>query len=57
MSQERKLMMYKEVEEALGSALVGATPQTLAALACVYEPSTVCLADTEVGRFVVTLSD
>ena len=41
-------MMYKEVEEALGTAVIGATPQTLAALAWVYEPSTVCLADTEV---------
>lgn len=41
-------MMYKEVEEALGGSLVGATPQTLAALALVYEPSTVCVSDTEV---------
>lgn len=42
--------MYNEVEEALGqgSPLVGAIPQTLAALALVYEPSTVCLSDTEV---------
>lgn len=48
-TQERKILMHTEVEEALGECRLDQVSLSLGALALTYEPTMVCLADTEVS--------